>query len=111
MTSPFDPGLQVERTSLSWMRTALALAVAGAVLMRITLVHIGLPAVSLGLAGIALALVAAGVASSRYRRAVSALHETGELSTDGRVLALSSASTVLIGLAAILFVVWELVSS
>lgn len=107
MTGPFDPGLQVERTSLSWMRTALALAVAGAVAMRITLVHLGLYAVILGLLGIALALTAAGIAGARYRRAAKSLHDSGSLATDGRLLALSSASTAVIGVAAALFVVWE----
>lgn len=110
MTGPLDSGLQVERTSLSWMRTALSLAVAGAVLMRITPVQSGLPAIFHGLAGIALALVAAGLAGSRYRRSVGSLDKTGQLSTNGRVLALSSACTAVTGLASILFVIWELIT-
>lgn len=106
MSSPYDPGLQLERTSLSWTRTALAIAVAGALAMRITVTHLGMVSVFLGLTGIALALTAACIAGSRYRRAAQALHDTEALPTDGSVLALSSASTVVIGVVAALFVVW-----
>ena len=56
--SPFDTGLQVERTLLAWRRTALALAVVSAVGTRITAPLIGWPAIAAGATGIGLAMVA-----------------------------------------------------
>lgn len=104
MSSPFDPGLQAERTALSWMRTSLSLGVAGAFAVRITLPELGLLGFFIGLFAVALALVAGAIAGSRYRRAVRDLYATGNLGSDGRVIALTSASAVVIGLLAILFV-------
>ena len=66
---------------------------------------LGLLGVIIGLLGITLALSAAAIAGSRYRRAVRELYATGNLGVDGRVMALSSASAVVIGLLASLFVV------
>ena len=102
--SPIDPGLQAESTSLSWMRYALSLGVAGAFGVRITMTSLGLAGVIIGLVGIALALSAAAIAGSRYRRAVRELYAFGRLEGDGRVIALSSVSAIVIGLLASLFV-------
>lgn len=62
---PFDVGLQAERTSLSWQRTALALAVGCAVIIRFTAHYVGALAVVLG--GIGIALAAATYVGARYR--------------------------------------------
>lgn len=104
MTHPYDSGLTNERTSLSWIRTALSLGVAGAFAVRITLEELGLLGIIIGLVGIILALAAAAIASWRYRRSVRDLYATGNLGSDGKVLALSSASAILIGLLAVVFV-------
>ena len=40
MIAVADPGLQAERTAMSWTRTALAMLVCAATLMRLSLIHI-----------------------------------------------------------------------
>ena len=57
MTSLFDLGAQLERTTLAWLRTALALTAAGALIARFAVIS-GLPV--LGYA-VGAALVATGV--------------------------------------------------
>lgn len=100
----YDPGLQPERTSLSWLRTSLALGVASAFVTRMTLERLGLIGITIGLLGLTFALAAAAVAGWRYRKFVRRLHLDGNLGTDGRVLALSSSSAIIIGLLAIGYV-------
>lgn len=62
---PLDPGLQSERTSLAWVRTALALAANAALVMRAGLSD-RLPALTL--AGVGLALVSVVVGIVGWRR-------------------------------------------
>lgn len=64
---PFDPGLQPERVSLSWRRTALALAVGSVVYARIISPTVGLWALLPTAAGLALAVVMGLKSNSRYR--------------------------------------------
>jgi putative membrane protein len=71
----FDLGAQLERTSLAWMRTALALAAVGALLGR-SAVRVSTPA-----AGLAVAAAVAGTgllfgvsAARSYGRRHAALH-------------------------------------
>ena len=66
MSSPFDPGLQGERTALAWTRTALALAIAGALIMRFTIDRLGVVALVLGSIAVALAAVMAMLARVRF---------------------------------------------
>ncbi len=103
--APFDPGLQPERTLLGWRRTALSLAVVGAVVVRFTAEVMGVAALALG----AMCLVAAGaayaLASARYRRMHAGLVSTGRLPTDGRPLIWLSAALGVVCVSAGLFVV------
>lgn len=73
MTSPrrslFDLGAQLERTALAWLRTALALTVAGALVVRFAMLS-GVPwlGYAVGAALVATGVSAGALASGRYAR-------------------------------------------
>ena len=102
--SPFDPGLQPERTLLAWRRTCLALAVARAVVVRFAGESLGAPAAVLGIAGVATAAAAYIRASRRYRRAHEGLTRSNELPIDGLALALMTLTLLLISAGALAYV-------
>lgn len=102
--SPFDPGLQPERTLLAWRRTCLALAGASAVVIRFVGESVGAPAALLGVAGMATAAAAYIRASLRYRRAHEGLTRANELPIDGLALALMTLTLLLIGTGAFAYV-------
>ncbi|SDQ11005.1 DUF202 domain-containing protein [Quadrisphaera sp. DSM 44207] len=80
----FDPGLQPERTALSWRRTALALVVAAVGGGRLLAVHVGAVAHAAALVGL---LVAAGVWMAGARRyATTSARLTGSAGTRGQPL-------------------------
>lgn len=105
VTQP-DPGLQPERTELSWRRTALALAVGSLVSLRLLPEALGgaiwvLP----GIFG----LIAAGtlwiVARRRYRQTEAAIRDPDAAMPDGRALfalAAIALSTAVVGIGAVL---------
>ncbi|MEU2201830.1 DUF202 domain-containing protein [Isoptericola sp. NPDC019482] len=68
MVTPFDPGLQPERTALSWQRAATAFTVAGLVVLRCS-AHLGTLPVVAACCALVLAAVA-GWTGGRRRRAV-----------------------------------------
>lgn len=103
-----DPGLQPERTFLSWSRTALALVGFSALATRMLAVELGPVAGALGFGGILISALALASAHLRYR-AVSrdfVAADAGErtLPSGGRTLALVTIATVAVGVAGIAIV-------
>ncbi|WP_309615435.1 DUF202 domain-containing protein [Salinibacterium sp.] len=97
----FDPGLQPERTLLAWRRTALSLALASAVGMRIAVGEFGAAAVVVGSAGVLLSIAGYLGASIRYRRIYRSLAADGVLATGGRPLAAIALAAVILGAVAL----------
>lgn len=93
----WDRGLQLERTSLAWTRSALAMLAAGALVVRLLATR-DQPAVALSCAAVLVVMAAAVLllAARRYRHADAALREGGLL-PDGRVVALLTAATGVLG--------------
>ena len=85
MTSPADPGLQAERTSLAWRRTALSVAVGSLVSLRVLPPQLGPLGYAVAVLGLAWSLDLALTARRRYRDG-SRLVRTGE-DPDGRAVA------------------------
>jgi uncharacterized membrane protein YidH (DUF202 family) len=83
---PFDVGLQVERTALSWQRTSLALAVGVLLAARLLALVSGLQSFFLAVG--ALVLVT-GLYLLGYRRYVSTHHAL--VASDGQRIPLTSA--------------------
>lgn len=94
--TPYDVGLQPERTLLAWRRTCLAVSLGGLVLMRFALVEVGAVAVFLGLAAVAVG--AAGYVDSglRYRRAHTSLTSGGELPSPAVPISLLAIATLVL---------------
>ncbi|MDL9980225.1 DUF202 domain-containing protein [Microbacterium candidum] len=99
--TPFDPGLQLERTLLAWRRTCLALAVGNAAAIRYLGELLGPWAMLIGVAGLVLALVAWVFCTLRYRRAHRALSDRAELVSSGRLPLLMALSVGALALAAV----------
>ncbi len=105
---PFDPGLQPERTALSWRRTGLALAVASVAGVRVIPERLGAWALLPTCAGLVLSIAVIVVAHVRYRTVHRILVAAGR---DGRVplaggglVALVAAAVLILGLASAAFV-------
>ncbi|GAA3927951.1 DUF202 domain-containing protein [Microbacterium soli] len=103
-----DPGLQPERTALAWQRSALALAGGSVVTLRLLPPVIGIPALVLGFAGVALALAVLIGSHRRYRRRRAALASPlpAMLSSGASVAALS-AGVLILGMLSLVFVLFR----
>ena len=95
MTGPlFDPGLQPERTDLAWRRTTISIGIGAIVALRVLPGTLGAWAISVGLAGVALApllWVLARAPAQKTRQAL--LHKNGPLPGGGILLLLTVIST------------------
>lgn len=103
---PWDPGLQVERTALAWMRTCLSLIVVAIVAFHFA-AHHSLP-LALGLAGIIvpLGLMATWLAWQRFRTSSKRLVAGERL--PGALLPLTmTAVTVLTGALGVVYVLLD----
>ncbi len=92
--SPWDPGLQTQRTALAWMRTGLGLAGVCLLLTRLTPAS-GIVALVAGLGGAAAAAMLVSVQSSRHRRREDRLH-AGHLVPSARACLALTAGVVLL---------------
>ncbi|MCS3842368.1 DUF202 domain-containing protein [Microbacterium sp. AK031] len=93
MTTPFDPGLQPERTELAWRRTALAIGLGSLVTLRLLPAALGSPWwVLVGVLGllVAVTLWVAGRRRMQYVNAVLASHgDRGRMPGAGPLAALA----------------------
>ena len=103
MSAPADPGLQAERTALSWRRTALAVAVGSLLGLRVLPPQLGPVGYAVSALGLAWSLDLAVTARRRYRdgsRLVSAPDEVGGHTTAAPTLARTAGSAAVFALAA-----------
>ena len=89
----WDAGLQHERTTLAWIRTALGLAVVSLVEARLAK-SAGLPAVALALAGMVLTAGLVVRQASRYRRRQHLLQTGSSVTAPLAVLGVTVLTTV-----------------
>ncbi len=106
MSSPFDPGLQPERTALAWQRTLLALAVGMLASSRGLLPLVGTAAYAIAGAGVVVLVVLMITVRRRYRSVHDGLTATSGsmLPGGGRLIAVTAVLTTVCGIAAIVFV-------
>lgn len=64
---PFDVGLQVERTALSWQRTTLSFAVASLAAAKLLIVFVGVLGELVAVAGIVCTCILFAIGHRRYR--------------------------------------------
>ncbi|MDN4599484.1 DUF202 domain-containing protein [Leifsonia virtsii] len=89
MSTPFDPGLQPERTALAWRRTCLAVLAGSLVAARILPELFGAWSALLGIAGAVAAATLLAAVHRRYRSHHRRLHAHGDrvALADGRLIA------------------------
>jgi uncharacterized membrane protein YidH (DUF202 family) len=103
---PWDPGLQIERTALAWMRTCLSLIAVALVAFRFA-AHRSLPAaVVVAAVVVPLAFVSIWLAWRRYRTSADRLAEGMHL-PGGLLALLMTVVTVLTGVLGLVYVAWE----
>ncbi len=108
MTSPADSGMQAERTALAWRRTALSVAVGSLIGLRVLPPQLGPLGYAVAGLGLVWSVDLALTARRRYRdgsRLVRAGVVVPARGVPARTLARTAATTGVVGLAALVFVV------
>lgn len=100
---PWDPGLQLERTTLAWSRTTLSFTACGIVIVRLV-AHssIALASACVGV-GLPLVVLIAWFVVGRHRRATTRLHSDQPL-PGGALPAALTALAIFVGCAGIAYV-------
>ena len=102
-----DLGMQAERTTLAWRRTALGVGVGGVVALRVAAPTLGPVVAVAAVSGGVLAALAFWLAGRRYRAVQASLRDRGDLRALARPavpLVAVSVATILIGAIAVAFV-------
>ncbi|SFT33658.1 Uncharacterized membrane protein YidH, DUF202 family [Actinopolyspora lacussalsi subsp. righensis] len=102
--APVDPGLQIERTTLAWLRTGLSFAVGSLVLTRFIAQTRPLVALGCVLALLPVAVLVGVLAVRRYR-ADSALPQHRQPLADGALPAGVALLAVLVGAVGMVYAV------
>lgn len=105
---PWDSGLQIERTKLSWQRTALSTLGFCLVVCRLVAIYSWPVALGVGLAALAVGLMLGVTSTHRYKRGNLALHRHAAL-PDARAFATFTALILVAAIAALgyLFGSWS----
>ncbi len=101
MSAPFDPGLQPERSALSWQRTAMAIGVGSLIYARIISPIIGMWALLAAAAGVGLAVAMMLKAHQRYRHHHRVLTTSSGRLADGLMIAVVAACVFAAGVFAL----------
>ncbi|MBA8825111.1 putative membrane protein [Saccharopolyspora lacisalsi] len=101
--NPWDIGLQNERTTLAWSRTALSFVVGGLVVVRFIAHSSTTLAIVFAAVTLPLAVVITWLAWRRYRRGQHRLHGRSPL-PDGALPGAVAALAVLVGIIGIVYV-------
>lgn len=99
---PWDPGLQVERTTLAWVRTAMSFIAGSMVLLRLIAHHSTVAGVVCALLLLPFSAALAYTAWRRHRRAENSLRAERPL-PDGVQHAALAGLSVLVGAAAVVY--------
>ena len=107
MTSPADKGTQAERTALAWRRTALSVAVGSLIGLRVLPPQLGPLGYAVAALGLVWSVDLALTARRRYRDGSRLVHAGDVVPARGvpvPTLARTAATTGVVGLAALVFV-------
>lgn len=102
-SGPWDPGLQVERTTLAWVRTAMSFIAGSLVLLRLIAHHSAVAGVVCAVLLLPQSAVLAFLAWRRHVRAERCLRAERPL-PDGVQHAALAGLSVLVGAAAVVYV-------